>query len=171
MVAPMQAAQIVQTAYYVPDAEAAAAHWAEQFGAGPFFLMEHIALRDVIVRGAPSQFDHTSAYGWCGNLMVELVQQNCSTPSIFNDRAWGLHHLAHFVDSLPAAIANYEARGAATAMEAITVTGTAFAFVDTNVTHGHYFELYEHSQVLGDFYDMVRQAASGWRGEDPVRGI
>ncbi|MFK7916106.1 MAG: VOC family protein [Pseudomonadales bacterium] len=162
---------IVQTAYYVANAEAAARQWAERFGAGPFFVIPNIALKDVVVRGRATTFDHTSAYGWCGDLMIELVQQNCTTPSIFNDRPWGLHHMAHFVEDLPAALAQYQASGLETAMQATTATGTGFAFVDANASHGHYFELYEDNEALTSFYTMVRQAADGWTGTQPIRSL
>lgn len=162
---------IVQTAYYVDDARAAATRWSQRFGAGPFFVLDHIALQDVVVRGEASTFDHTSAYGWQNNVMVELVQQNCSTPSIFNDRAFGLHHLAHFVDSVPRALARYADAGLATAMRAQTQTGTEFAFVDATASHGHFFEIYEPNDGLQSFYHMVEQAADHWDGRDPVRTL
>lgn len=161
--------KIVQTAYYVADAEAAAHHWAQCLGAGPFFLLPNIELAEVTVWGQPSTFDHTSAYGWQGNLMVELVQQNCDTPSIYNNRPWGLHHLAHFVEDLPAALQAYEQRGMPTAMHASTSTGTEFAFVDANERHGHYIELYEETQALRGFYQMVQEAAADWDGQQPLR--
>ena len=163
--------EIVQTAYYVADAEAAAYYWAETFGAGPFFLIPNIPLTDVTVRGQPSTFDHTSAYGWQGQLMVELVQQNCDTPSIFNNRPWGLHHLAHFVEDLPGALYDYAQRGLTTAMQASTSNGTQFAFVDANAQHGHFFELYERTEALTGFYQMVQQAAADWDGAHPLRQL
>ena len=43
--------RFVQTAYYVPDVHAAAAVWVQRFGAGPFFVAEHIPLTEVVVRG------------------------------------------------------------------------------------------------------------------------
>ena len=163
--------EIVQTAYYVPDAAAAAHYWAQRFGAGPFFLIPNIELTDVVVWGKPSTFDHSSAYGWQGNLMVELVQQNCTTPSIFNNRPWGLHHLAHFVEDLPTALTAYEQQGLPTAMHASTGNGTQFAFIDANERHGHYFELYEQNDALTGFYQMVRQASERWDGDAPLRKL
>lgn len=163
--------QIVQTAYFVEDARTAAIEWVRRFGAGPFFLIEHIPLEAVTVHGQPGDLDHTSAYGWQGNLMVELVQQNCSNPSIFKGRPYGLHHLAHFVDNLDDALARYAQVGIGTAMRAHTTNGTAFAFADATRTHGHYFELYERNEGISAFYAMVRQAAQDWDGTDPVRSL
>ncbi len=54
---------------------------AEQFGAGPFFVRQHIALLDVVIRGRPGTFDHSSAYGQWGHVMVELVEDHGDGPS------------------------------------------------------------------------------------------
>ena len=58
----------VQIAYVVTDPERAAHDWQRRHGAGPFFFREHIPVTDVMHRGVPSTFDHSSAYGWCGEL-------------------------------------------------------------------------------------------------------
>ena len=50
-----------QIAYAVPDPFEAAQRWSKDFGAGPFFIAEHVAVTDVIYSGSPSSFDHTSA--------------------------------------------------------------------------------------------------------------
>ena len=43
-----------QIAYAVPKAFKAAEQWATNFGAGPFFIAEHIPVSEVIYRGAVS---------------------------------------------------------------------------------------------------------------------
>ena len=85
-----------QIAYAVPNAFEAAKKWAEDFGAGPFFISEHIPVTDVLYRGTPATFDHTSAYGQWGDIMVELVQDHGTGPSVVRDlygpNESGLHH-------------------------------------------------------------------------------
>lgn len=163
--------RFVQTAYYVADVDAAAAVWAQRFGAGPFFVLEHIPLTNVVVRGRTSGLDHTSAYGWHGDVMVELVQQNCRTPSIFNDRGYGLHHMAYFAADIDAELARLDRLGIVTAMTAATGNGLRFAFADANKLMGHYLELYQEGDGIRTFYDFVRMAAVGWDGRDPVRRL
>ena len=65
---------ITQLAYYVPDAEAAARFWVATHQAGPFYVARNIALENVHFNGKPTTLDLTSAYGWCGTTMIELVQ-------------------------------------------------------------------------------------------------
>lgn len=164
----------VQIAYAVPDARRAAAHWAAEFGAGPFFLRSHIRLTDVSYRGRPAAFDHSSAYGQWGDVMVELVQDHGDGPSVVRERyaadQSGLHHLAFMVDDLDAATTRLVEQGYALAMSACAST-TRFHFVDAVDELGHMIELYQRSDHLLGFYAMVRDAAAGWDGIDPVRDL
>ena len=165
----------VQLAYHVPDAELAAVEFAQRFGWGPFFLMEHIPLASCHYRGAVSQFDHTSAYGQAGEVMVELIQGHGTAPSVLNEAFapadTGLHHVAMFEEDLELALAGWEARGCVVAMRATTTTGVDFAMVDTRKWLGHYLELYPQVPALQKFYGYVRRAAAGWDGARPVRRL
>ena len=164
----------VQVAYAVPDVDAAARRWSADFGAGPFFVRRHIALTDVVYRGSPGVFDHSSAYGQWGAVMVELVQDHGTEPSVVRDRyaahESGLHHLAFLVPDLDAATAHLAALGFELAMSART-SSTRFHFVDAVARLGHLIELYERSDRLSDFYRFVREASVGWTGDNPVREL
>jgi catechol 2,3-dioxygenase-like lactoylglutathione lyase family enzyme len=163
----------VQIAYVVDDAAESAHRWASELGAGPFFVRPHIPVTDVVYRGKPGSFDHTSAYGQWGSVMVELVQDHGSGPSAVRDMyapgQSGLHHLAFFVDDLDLAVSKLGTLGYPLAMSATAGGGVRFHFVDAVASHGHMFELYEPSEHLRTFYAMVADAASGWDGSEPVR--
>lgn len=164
----------VQIAYAVPDAREAAQVWVDRFGAGPFFVADHIAVSDVVYRGAPGMFDHTSAYGQWGHLMVELVQDHSNGPSpvreLYAPDESGLHHLAYLVDDLDRATGRLVGEGLTLAMSA-RAGSTRFHFIDAVSTTGHFLELYEPSPSLVGFYDLVRAAAEQWDGRDPVRDV
>ena len=164
----------VQIAYAVPDVDVAAARWVSDFGAGPFFIRRHIEGRNVVYRGAPAVFDHSSAYGQWGSLMVELMQDHGTGPSIVRERygmnETGLHHMAFAVPNLDAATAHLESLGVELAMGARS-TNTRYHFMDTAATLSHMVELYERSDRLENFYALVRDAAVGWTGENPVRQL
>ena len=163
----------VQIAYAVPDAFAAAEAWTRDFGAGPFFVRPHIELVDVVYRGRPGVFDHTSAYGQWGALMVELVVDHGRGASPISDAfapgEYGLHHLAFIVEHLHDTVKALVTAGYEIAMSARTTNGTEFHFVDTRPTHGHMVELYERSDRLRAFYTMVADSAMGWTGDQPLR--
>ena len=157
----------VQIAYAVDDVGRAASSWAAR-GVGPFFVREHIEVTNVRVRGRASSFDHSSAYGQWGDLMVELIHQHDGGDDPVVGAA-GIHHVAHFVDDFAAAASHLTARGHGQILYAETITGMPFAFHDGGQEHGHLIEIYERTPPLARFYDMVREAAAGWTGADPVR--
>ncbi|MBM4214901.1 MAG: VOC family protein [Gammaproteobacteria bacterium] len=163
----------VQLAYHVPDSREAAMECALTRGWGPFYLMERIPLEFARYRGHETTWVHTSAYGQAGDIMVELISQPDDVPSVLRERFTrdqrGLHHVASFVDDLPAAIELERQRGHQIALEARTTTGVDFAMIDTVPTLGHLLELYKPDNALKDFYTFVRRKAENWDGSHPVR--
>ena len=131
---------IVQVAYVVTDLRAAAERLIATTGAGPFFLREHIAIRECTYRGAPATLDHSNVLGQCGPVMIELVLQHGEGPTAFRDMYGpdeeGLHHMATFVPDLDAEIARLEAMGYEAANVATTEGGVRFAYVDTRRAWG-----------------------------------
>lgn len=172
--APLPFGPAVQIAYVVDDPEQAAYEWARDFGAGPFFLNRHIPVTDVKYRGQPSVFDHTSAYGWWGSMMIELFCQHNDDMTAVRERfpkgSGGLHHMACIVPTLHGAMSVAQRMGLEIAQVA-TAGSTIFMFVDDVKRHGHYWELYQSSPGLLGFYEMVRTAHETWDGSDPVRDI
>ena len=173
----MTAHPIRQVAYFVPDAVRAARDHARQFGSGPYFLAEHIPLRKALHRGREALLDHTSAYGQWGEVMIEFVQQNNPGPSAFHDMypegsgRSGFHHIALIVDDLQAARREFSDSGLTEALYAEMSDGFAFVMVDDVARHGHMIELYEGVSALTSFYTMVKDAAKGFDGADPIRPI
>lgn len=164
----------VQIAYAVTDVDEAAHRFAAAYGAGPFFVRRHIAVPTAVHRGSPTVFDHSSAYGQWGAVMVELVQQHDDSPSpirdVYRHGDEGLHHVACFCDDLDAELARQAALGHPVAMVASTGT-TRFAFVDAWADLGHFIELYEATDRMLAFYAHVRSAADEWDGSKPLRTL
>ena len=169
---------IVQVAYHVTDIRRAAGEMAARFGAGPFFVNENIRLTWGEHRGEPTDFVHSSAYGQWGELMVEFFrQEDASTNTPYRDmfaaNEEGLHHTAMMVPDMHEAFGWFESNG----MPVVTRCGLRnghtvdFAFIDARKTLGHMLEIYPASDGVLGFYGMVREAADGWNGEDPIRGV
>lgn len=149
----------VQLAYAVAEVRAAAAWWERHLGAGPFVISEHIALASARIHGVDgpgSGFDHSSAYGQWGEVMVELVAEH--TAPLGADV--GLHHVAYFAASIDETAAELTALGFPEIMRAATATGAEFAFHDARAQLGHLIEIYEPSERLLGFYAHVRSLAS-----------
>ena len=160
----------VQLAYAVTDVREAAAGWAP-VGVGPFFIRDHIELGATRINGVAATFDHSSAYGWWGDVMFELICQHDTPGSERIVGTGGLHHIAHFVDDLDAVSQGLSRDGHAEVLRAETAGGMGFAFHDGGAARGHLIEVYEPVPALRSFYDMVRDASIGWTGDDPVRTL
>jgi hypothetical protein len=162
----------VQIAYAVSDIYKGVEKWIKYFGAGPFFIAEHIPIKNVFYRGLPGELDITVAYGQWGTIMIELVQDNGDGPSIVRDlyspQQSGLHHLAYFVENLDLISDKLKKQGYVLAM-----TGQAgdnrFQFFDAISEMGHFLELYEPIESLKSLYERVRIASINWDGSDPLR--
>jgi len=174
----MVSLDIVQVAYHVTDIRRAAMDMVNRVGAGPFFVRENIRLTWGQHRGRATDFVHSSAYGQWGHLMVEFLQQVDGTKhspyrDMYRADQEGLHHVAIMVDDLEQAFAHFEENH----MPVVTRCGLSsdkridFAFVDARATLGHMIELYPTSTAVVKFYDLVREAAIDWNGEQPLRGI
>lgn len=168
---------VQQLAYAVDDIETAARAHSAAFGSGPYFILRHVPLSKSVHRGVERAFDHSSAYGQWGEVMLEFVQVHSEQPNaisdLFPDRAAasGLHHTAVFVDDLAAGIAQFEDAGMPLAQLCETTTGTRFAFMDATASLGHMIELYEPDDAIRGFYAMVREASQEWDGSEPLREL
>ncbi len=161
----------VQIAYAVDHLELEAEIFAEQFGAGPFFVRHHEPF-DALHHGESGVFRHSAAYGQWGDVQVELVKfGECSPVSLHRTvvAGSGLHHVAMFVESLPAEQARLESLGMPCVMLSTTAGGMQFAFHDARASFGHFIEIYEPVDGAQRLYRRVREAAIGWDGSDPVR--
>ncbi len=155
----------VQIAYPVDDVLTAAERFSARTGAGPFFVLRNIVLSESRVRGRSAPFDHSSAYGQWGDVMVELVQEH--TPPLVAPGS-GVHHMAFMVPHLADAMASATAQGWTEVLWATTGTGQQFAFAEAPEL-GHLIEMYEPSDRLLGFYARIADAARTWDGNEPVR--
>jgi catechol 2,3-dioxygenase-like lactoylglutathione lyase family enzyme len=166
-----------QLAYFCADVREAALTHHRMFGSGPYFVADHIPLSESVHRGTARPFDHSSAYGQWGEVMIEFVQQHNPGLSACHDLypegsgRWGLHHAALFVDDVDAAIDRFAAEGIPLAQRSVMADGFVFAFVDGSARFGHMIELYTPVPSLVDFYATVAEAARNWNGGDVLTTI
>lgn len=169
---------VMQLGFVVPDLEAAVAHWA-RLGVGPFFLLEHIQFAECVYKGAPARFDMSVAVAQWGPVQVELIRQHDAVPSIYTDfdgsRAGGLQHVGVMTDSVADHLERLAAHGVTPVQSGSTANGIRFAYVDTDRLPGAHpggmIELIEHGPAIDGFFAMVRRAAEGWDGRDPLRRL
>ena len=85
---------IIQIAYAVRDVREAAAFWSKKYNIGPFYINEHIKIQNTLVNRKESEFDHSSAYGWKENTMIELICDHEIQDIPKNSNSKGIHHVA-----------------------------------------------------------------------------
>lgn len=163
---------VMQLAYVPADIDVALEWWTGTMGAGPFFWMGHIAAQNVQYRGAPSPIDFSIALGYWGDIQIELIVQHNDAPSIYKD--WrdagreGLHHVCIIVDDLDEARRVAEASGGEVVQSLEMPGGGGAIYVDCGGGQGTMTEILCMPSYAG--FNMMRDAACGWDGSDPVRG-
>ncbi|MDB5687613.1 MAG: hypothetical protein JWR77_2202, partial [Rhizorhabdus sp.] len=107
---------VVQLGWSVfEDIDAAMARWTQATGIGPFFVGRHVPVDDVVHRGTPGSYDHSSAIAQWGDVQLELMEQHCGSPSaiadISPDRRSRLASVSWFVPDRAAEIERMEKLG------------------------------------------------------------
>jgi Glyoxalase/Bleomycin resistance protein/Dioxygenase superfamily len=163
-------------AYLVEDIEATVNRLVDQLGGGPFFLIERVPLENVLSRGEPAEFVHNSAFGSCGGGAVELLEAVHLAPERVEKRFSGprprIHHVGYAV--APTEVANL--RSSLDERGLPQYLSSQLGEVDTTLHDasailGHDIEIHVDGEGLRDFFEMVRGAAEGWDGAQPLRPV
>ena len=167
--------EVMQLAYVPADFDGALKYWIEVMGAGRFFALDHVQLTDVKHRGVPSDIDFSMVLGQWGDMQIELIRQHNDAPSIYKE--WrdagreGLQHVCILVDDMAHARAVCAKAGAFVAQEARLAGGGEVIYVDAGGGPGTLVEILKPSPGGPEFFAMMRQAARGWDGRDPLRHL
>jgi hypothetical protein len=160
--------------YLVPDIERAVRHWTEKLGVGPFFLIEHTPFTELWYRGRSITADQSAALAQWDDMQIELVQQHDTRPCLNNEFSGlargGLQHLGVMTHSVADDLESLQAQGIE-ALQWGAVGEIRFAFLDTGQHDGLLVELIEDVGAIREFFGMVRDAARGWDGKDPLRRV
>lgn len=166
--------EIRQVAYIVPDIEAAMAHWADVMGVGPWYYNPHVPIRNYHYRGEHYEPHNSVALANAGGLQIELLQPRNDVPSMYRDftRAGhrGVQHVAYWSEHFDADLARAEAAGFVVCMGGeVGDNGRFVYFEDRSGLPGTTIELSEVAGPKGRLFRLIREAAAGWDGHDPVR--
>jgi catechol 2,3-dioxygenase-like lactoylglutathione lyase family enzyme len=169
--------EIRQVAYLVPDIEQAMDYWASVLGVGPWFYNPRVPIRNYTYRGERYEPHNSVALANAGGLQVELLQTRNDVPSMYRDfiRAGhqGAQHFAYWTENFDADLRRAEEEGFQVCMGGeVGENGRFVYFEDSRHPGRHPGAVVELSEVAGPkgrMFDMIRQAAEGWDGKDPVR--
>ena len=164
---------IRQLGYVVLDIEAEMRHWTNVLGIGPWFYAERVPLREFRYRGVPSPAEVSVALANSGPLQVELIQARNDAPSMYRDflaaGRTGLQHVACWTEDFDADFSRAIAHGLRVGMSGEVGARGRYAYFETESHPGTVVELSEIAGPKGTLFRMIREAAEGWDGGDPVR--
>jgi len=164
---------IIQTAYTVADIEASMREFTARLGVGPWFVSDPFQPPEGLHRGEPTRFTITLAIAFSGHLMIELIQQHDTFPSVYQEtireRGHGFHHWAVASDDLDADIRKYQADGFVVAFSDRSPRGMRVAYMDKAGLLPGMIELVELNAAAEAAYTKCFEAARDWDGSDPVR--
>ena len=160
--------------YVVDDLEAGVARFTAATAAGPFFAMEHLAFDEVTFDGSPALYDHSSAFGQWGPVLVELTVVHDAQPAGLRKAlavpGGGVGHVAWLADDLEAETARLQAAGLR-AFHAGRAGPVSAVWFDGGPLLGHPVEVLQRCEEILGFYAMVRAAAQDWDGSHPLRPL
>jgi hypothetical protein len=156
--------------YQVADIEKAALWWADNMGAGPFFLLGRMEFDSIEYSGPETPvFDHATSMGQWGPIGVELQQMYEIHPAALRDKLAGrpMNHVAYLSPDAEADSYELEARGMPRYLRAAFPMGEV-TFHDVPLL-GHAIEIHKQTDWIDEFFAAVAAAARDWDGKDPVR--
>lgn len=161
-----------QIGYVVRDLDATIESFVSM-GIGPWFVLRELRLR-TLYRGEPCEVVQSMALANSGDLQIELIRQHCDTPSIFTEfldrHGEGFHQLAWWVEDFDAAVEAGEAAGFPVVW-AGAEEGTSYAYLEPPSGPVTIIEIMKRTEVTEGMAALVRGAAAGWDGTDPVRSL
>jgi hypothetical protein len=165
--------EIRQLGYVVPDIIAAMDYWSRVLGVGPFFYAERVPVVNFTYRGEPSSPITSVALANSGPVQVELIQQRNDAPTMYRDfvqaKGSGLQHIAYWTQNFDSDMARLTERGFKVGMGGEVGARGRFVYFETEYHPGAVIELSEVEGPKGRMFDLIRNAATGWDGSDPVR--
>jgi hypothetical protein len=163
-----------QLGFVVRDVEAAMRHWIEVFGVGPFLFMERGVSQPpsvTFMRGEPVTVELRLAFGFMGDVQIELIEQVNDAPSPYSEflaaGREGLQHLGFWVHDHARASRIVEQAGYEPVYE-IRVAGQELPIIyyDSPSHYGPMLELVPPKWRRSR--EAVRTATQAWAGGDPV---
>ena len=168
---------IFQMGYVVRDMDKAIAHWTKVMGVGPFFVASGLQFETFQYNGVKSKgIDMTAAHGFSGDVDIELICQNCDSPSIYQDflkeKGEGMHHVGVLTDNYDADLERHiKSRLKVMQGGQTAPMGVKFAYFDNIGAYpGTMVELIENTPTMSKFLAMAKAKAANWDGSDPKRG-
>lgn len=162
-----------QQAYFVSDLDDACRRWSEVFGAGPFAQRRHHQTRWFTYRGTDVEADVSYAWGYLGDVQIQLIQQHDDKPSIYREMyaagQEGYHHHAYLVHDVESEKQRLVELGFEVACELHAGPEVHAVYLDTRELTGGFTELHnDPPRILGLFAQWHRAHQLFRTGDAPI---
>jgi catechol 2,3-dioxygenase-like lactoylglutathione lyase family enzyme len=162
-----------QVGIVVRDIEAALRHWVEVCGVGPWFYTDRLPVTGFTYGGRRYDDVHISiALANSGDVQLELIQQRCTTPSMYRDflaaGREGMQHWSSWPENYDEVLTRALSAGYSIGQQGDSARGR-FVYL---WNEGHPGTVIEMAHMTGGrqrIFDGVRTAAVGWDGSEPIR--
>ena len=163
---------MMQMAFVVDDFDEPIDFWTKKMNIGPFFKLEHLDVKDVYYMNKPTNLDFSVAIAYTGSMQIELVNQHCDTPSIYNEyvnnEKGSLHHLCTLTNDIENDIRILESQGYINLQGGKTQDDGKFAYLNTEDKEGPIIEIAQLSEAGLGFFDVMHEASKKWDKKTPV---
>lgn len=166
---------IRQNGYVVRDVRAAMDHWIRVMAVGPWYYFDRVKVDWFRHRGVDSPIEMSIALANSGDLQIELIQQRNDAPSLYREFLdaghEGLQHVAFWSKDYQSLYDRAVSLGYTLGHEGqIGGEQGRFSYFDTQQHPGTVIELSDISGPKGWFFEnVIKPAAAGWDGSDPIR--
>ena len=160
-----------QIGYVVADLDQAMAGWLE-LGVGPWFVMRGLPMQ-ALYRGEHCETSLSVAWSNTGELQIELIHQQDTTPSIFTEfldaNGPGVHQLAYWTSDFEDTMRAVEEAGWPVVWSGGEGYGVRFAYVEPPNAPAAVIEISELTDATAANAIFMHDAAAEWDGKDPIR--
>lgn len=151
---------LYQIAYVVPDLDAAVETYEQTLGSNRFMVLRKAAVQNQTYRGQPSDVTQDIAFGYAGNMQIELIQP-LTGPSTYTELLearpmGGLHHVGAWVEDFFAAAKALEGAGHPMLQYGEFAESTHFAYFDTTASLGSLLEIFNWDEQTTAMFDSIR---------------
>lgn len=172
---PFLSRPIHHVGFNVTDLRPAIDTWVAVYGAGPFYVNEHVVYDECTAYGAPAVWDHSAGFGKCGSLPVELQQTHDLRPAelarpFTADGRSAVNHVGVTAEDPAAESARLDALGFGLCMHA-RLGEVQFFWHDATAAFGYCLEVIGAGPGLDAFFGTVAAGARDWDGRDPIRSL
>lgn len=160
-------------AYIVPDIYAAVDRWTDDLNAGPWYMLESLAVEDGVYRGQPWNAVADVAMGFAGHMQIELIQPLGDEPGIHREtvlkRGYGFHHYGIASADVHADVAQYVQRGHSVVFQARVPTGGTVIYLETSRDPSGFIELIPVDATADAIFTAMWRSSCGWDGRGRLR--